>query len=294
MPLGDWVLHAVVGNVREAGKPAKVHWRTKCHATGEVLKRRPPPYWRGEVSVSGALDTCSERLTALVGKIAVTVLTLTFLYTLLLSALPKSAAVLRVEFAITPFVITISAAVMGPVVLCSGFPRSFFGLQTENWKSALAFSVLASLAFLAAAASLKLALIHTTETFSSCSLFHARFAKTCTTSPLWVALGLYLALAPLQEFVVRCCLQAPLHAFLSGTEHWRRVWSILVSDLVFAAAHTHISIAFAVAAFIPGLLWGWIFARTNSLVAAAASHFLIGGAGIYLLGIERVAAKLMG
>ena len=85
-----------------------------------------------------------------------------------------------------------------------------------------------------------------------------------------------------------------MHAFLSGSEHRRRVWSILVSDLVFAAAHAHISIAFAVAAFIPGLLWGWMFARTNSLIAVAASHFLIGGTSIYLLGIEGLVAKLMG
>jgi membrane protease YdiL (CAAX protease family) len=72
-------------------------------------------------------------------------------------------------------------------------------------------------------------------------------------------------------------LQAPLYAFLNGTEFWRKLWSILVSNLVFAAAHSNISFAFAVAAFIPGLFWGWIFARTNSLIAASLSHFMIGG-----------------
>jgi hypothetical protein len=29
-----------------------------------------------------------------------------------------------------------------------------------------------------------------------------------------VAVGLYLILTPIQEFVTRCCLQAPLQAFL--------------------------------------------------------------------------------
>ena len=38
---------------------------------------------------------------------------------------------------------------------------------TDNWKSALAFSVLVSLAFPVAVASLKLALIHTTEAYPS-------------------------------------------------------------------------------------------------------------------------------
>jgi len=56
----------------------------------------------------------------------------------------------------------------------------------------------------------------------------------------WLQVSLYLVLTPMQEFVVRCCLQAPLHAFLNGTKLRRHVWSILVSNLVFAAAHSHI------------------------------------------------------
>jgi membrane protease YdiL (CAAX protease family) len=71
-------------------------------------------------------------------------------------------------------------------------------------------------------------------------------------------------------------------------------WSILVSNLVFAAAHSHTSFAFAMVAFLPGLFWGWIFARTNSLIVSAASHFIIGGAGIFLFGVEEMVAKLMG
>ena len=113
-------------------------------------------------------------------------------------------------------------------------------------------------------------------------------------SPLyWLAVGLYLILTPIQEFVARCCLQAPLQAFLPGTDFKRCLWAILVSNLVFAAAHSHISLAFALAAFIPGIFWGWIFARTNSLLAAAISHFLIGGAGIFLFGIEEFIATLV-
>jgi hypothetical protein len=62
----------------------------------------------------------------------------------------------------------------------------------------------------------------------------------------------------------------------------------------FAGAHMHISGAFALAALIPGIFWGWIFARTNSLLAAATSHFLIGGAAIFLFGIEEFVAALTG
>ncbi len=233
-----------------------------------------------------------------VGRIVVTVLALLSFYTLLLSVLPQFMVALTVNFALSPFIIAMFAAFMGPVILYSGFPPSFFGLQTANWKRALGFSVLVSLAFLAIGAVVKLILIHTTQAFSTLSLFGVADVREnmhqVMMSPLyWVAVGLYLTLTPIQEFVARCCLQAPLYAFLNGTEFSRRFLSILVSNLVFAAAHSHISFAFAVAAFVPGLFWGWIFARTNSLIAASASHFIIGGAGIFLFGIEEIVAKLM-
>ncbi len=232
-----------------------------------------------------------------VGRIVVTTLSLLSFYTLLLSVLPQFQLALTVNFAISPFIIAMFAAIMGPVIWYSGFPIAFFGLQASNWRRSLEFSVVASLGFLAVAAGLKLLLIHTTETFSSLSLFGVadvqQNMQQVVTSPLyWVAVGLYLVLTPLQEFVARCCLQAPLFAFLNGSTFSRHLSSILVSNLVFAAAHSHISFAFAMAAFIPGLFWGWVFARTNSLIAAAASHFMIGGAGIFLFGIEEVVKKL--
>jgi membrane protease YdiL (CAAX protease family) len=248
----------------------------------------------------GSLEQEAEfaRYKHAMARIVVTTLALLSAYTLLLGLLPLFMVALTVNFAISPFVIVLFAAFLGPVILNSGFPPSFFGLQTANWKSALAFSVAASLAFIAAGAALKWTLIHTTATFAGLSLFGIADVKVgmhdAMMSPLyWVAVGLYLLLTPLQEFVARSCLQAPLYAFLDGPDSYRKLWSILVSNLVFAAAHSHISFAFAMTAFVPGLFWGWIFARTNSLLAAAASHFMIGGAGIFLFGIEEVVKRLM-
>jgi membrane protease YdiL (CAAX protease family) len=249
----------------------------------------------------GSLEQEAEfaRYKHAVGRIVVTTLSLLSVYTLLLGLLPLFMVALTVNFAISPFVIVMFAAFLAPVILRSGFPSSFFGLQLANWKSALAFSIAASLAFIAAGALLKWTLIHTTATLAGLSLFGVADVKVnmhdAMMSPLyWVAIGLYLMLTPVQEFVARSCLQAPLYAFLDGPEFRRKLWSILVSNLVFAAAHSHISFAFAMTAFIPGLFWGWIFARTNSLLAAAASHFMIGGAGIFLFGIEEVVKRLMG
>ncbi len=244
-------------------------------------------------------ETEFSRYQTAIGRIVVTTLSLLSFYTLLVGSLPKFEHAIEVNFAISPFIIAFFALVLGPVILRSGFPLAFFGLQTANWKDAVGFSALASLAFIGVCVALKWTLIHTADAFSHLSIFS--FAdlrmdeKQVMISPLyWLAVGLYLILTPIQEFVARCCLQAPLHAFLPGTEFNRRLLSILVSNLVFAAAHSHISFAFALAAFIPGIFWGWIFARTNSLPAAAVSHFLIGGAGIFLFGIEEFIATLTG
>jgi membrane protease YdiL (CAAX protease family) len=91
--------------------------------------------------------------------------------------------------------------------------------------------------------------------------------------------------------VARSGNQAPLYAFLQGSELKRRGLSIVASNLVFSAAHAHIGVAFALASFIPGVFWGWVFLRTNSLLAASVSHLMI-GAGIFLFGIQEFVQEL--
>jgi membrane protease YdiL (CAAX protease family) len=103
---------------------------------------------------------------------------------------------------------------------------------------------------------------------------------------------LYALFVPAQEFVARCGIQAPLYAFLDGSELGRRTWAILVSNFAFAAAHAHTNPTFALATFVPGIFWGWLFARTHSLLAVSVSHVMIGGTGIFLFGIEDFLAAL--
>jgi hypothetical protein len=68
-----------------------------------------------------------QRYRNAVGSIVVTTLSLLSFYTLLLSVLPQFQVALTVNFALSPFIIALFAAVMGPVIWYSGFPRSFFG-----------------------------------------------------------------------------------------------------------------------------------------------------------------------
>jgi membrane protease YdiL (CAAX protease family) len=232
-----------------------------------------------------------------VGHIVVATLCLLSFYTLTLSFLPNFKSLAHANFAVTPLVILLFGLCFVPIVATSGFPLRFFGLRFDNWRPALAYSLRASLFFLAIFVAAKWVLISTSDSLAGVSLIDSADVEVSghpvpMTAWYWLALGVYLLLTPMQEFVARSGIQAPLYAFLHGSELKRRWFSILASNLVFAAAHAHISLAFAIAAFLPGMLWGWIFARTNSLFAATVSHLLIGGMGMFLFGIEGVVSRL--
>ncbi len=232
-----------------------------------------------------------------VGHIVVATLCLLSFYTLTLSFLPRFQSLAHANFVLSPLVILLFGLCFIPIIATSGFPLKFFGLRFDNWRPALSYSLQASLFFLAIFVAVKWVLISTSDSFAGVPLIDSADVEVSghpvpMTAWYWLALVIYLLLTPLQEFVARSGIQAPLYAFLHGTELKRRWVSILASNLVFAAAHAHISLAFAMAAFLPGMLWGWIFARTNSLLAATASHLIIGGAGMFLFGIEGMVSRL--
>ncbi len=243
------------------------------------------------------LDAEGERYRNAVANIIVTALCLLSFYTLALRAIPTFESYLMVNFAASPFIIVFFAAIFLPVIRRSKFPLTFFGIGFGNWKQGVIFSLQASAAFIASGILLKWLLIETVPSLRGLSVISFADVKVggqqVMLSPwYWAAVSLYLVLTPVQEFIARCSIQAPLYAFLHGDEWNRRALSIVVSNLVFSAAHAHISFQFAIAAFVPGIFWGWIFARTNSLLAVSLSHFIIGGAGIFLFGIEEFVARI--
>jgi len=183
------------------------------------------------------------------------------------------------------------------VIRLSRFPLAFYGLRLDNWRPALALALKTSLIFVGLMALTKSALIVFVP-----SLNHLAVVAPATISldgeaqVSWLVYAaiilLYTLFVPAQEFVARCGIQAPLYAFLDGSELGRRTWAILVSNFAFAAAHAHTNPTFALATFIPGIFWGWLFARTHSLLAVSVSHVIIGGAGIFLFGVEDFLAEL--
>lgn len=96
--------------------------------------------------------------------------------------------------------------------------------------------------------------------------------------------GTYVLIVPLQEFATRGCIQGMLVVFLTG--RFRGVQAVVLCNLVFCAMHTHLGDIFPLLVFLPGLAWGWLYARTPTLVGPSLSHALVGVAACFLFGID--------
>ena len=101
---------------------------------------------------------------------------------------------------------------------------------------------------------------------------------------------LYAILCPVQELIVRGAFQSTFFNFLPGNELYRKWNAIILSNLVFASVHSHLSFGFAAVTFILGLFWGWLFHKQKSIVSVSASHVLLGVCVIYILGVKGIVA----
>ena len=233
-----------------------------------------------------------------IALVLVGALSMLSVYTLALGAIAGLDLPAEARIGITPLVILMFAAAFWSVIRLSRFPPAFYGLRLDNWRPALGFSIRKSLIFLAVMAGVKWLLISFVPGLGHLSLFApASIAldgvAQITPGVYGGIMFVYALFVPAQEFVARCGIQAPLYAFLDGSEFGRRSWAIVVSNFAFAAAHAHTNPTFALASFLPGIFWGWLFARTHSLLAVSVSHVMIGGAGIFVFGVEDFIAELL-
>jgi len=65
------------------------------------------------------------------------------------------------------------------------------------------------------------------------------------------------------------------------------VRAILVSNALFSATHVHMmSGLLGVIVFIPGLFWGWLYARQGNLIGVSISHLFVGWTALFFLNLE--------
>ena len=175
----------------------------------------------------------------------------------------------------------------------SPFPARFFGLTTRDWRPAVLDAVVLSTGFCLLIIVAKLILIYLFTTDVDSSLFAVAdmfVSYNPDGSIRWshyaLAMVVYAVLCPAQELVARCGIQAPLYEFLRGSELKRKVTAIVISNLLLVATHAHLNLGFALATFIPGLFWGWLFSRHRNIIGVSVSHILVGWFALFALGIE--------
>jgi CRP-like cAMP-binding protein len=168
----------------------------------------------------------------------------------------------------------------------SGFPLKNFGLTLHNWKrvtlEAIAFSIPLMLLIIL----LKWAAITFIPSLSPQTLFQPFIELKLAHAPSMAYFLMplaYAAFCPVQEFIARGTLQSSFHLFLTKNT-WQSTWyAIILANLLFSATHMHTSFGFAMLAFFPGLFWGWLFARQQSLIGVSISHIIIGFWAVYVV-----------
>ncbi|MDH5753245.1 MAG: response regulator [Deltaproteobacteria bacterium] len=194
------------------------------------------------------------------------------------------ASIVMTLVAFFPFLITVRN---GP------FRFSDLGLTFKGARAAIAEALLFSSVFLALLILLKFLAISILPGHQGGQIFEysSSFIKTGPQGELdmmYYALniGLFALFVPIQEVIVRCGLQSLIREFLYGSDRYRTFVSIWVSNLMFAASNTHLNVGFAIAVFIGGLFWGWLFSRRRSIVGVSLSHIIVGGMSLFALGLE--------
>ncbi|MFC0213737.1 cyclic nucleotide-binding domain-containing protein [Paenibacillus chartarius] len=231
------------------------------------------------------LETSKARVA--MGLFTVNLLFMLGIYTMAL----KSLNALVINFGsnlISIAILALMATVMFVMIKKSGYPLHMFGLTLRNWKRVIWQSVLWTLPLLAGIALLKWYVLFThpdidDQVFSILSVFEGKGLDAT-----FVIYGIaYAAFCPVQEFISRSGIQSALQNFLP--ESRSRIWvAIILSNLMFSTAHSHVNLTFALLTFFPGLFWGWMYSRQGSLLGASVSHMLVGVWIFFIVGIEHI------
>ncbi len=208
------------------------------------------------------------------------------LYVFSLQVLLNLSQAAKATTAVSVNIIFLFAAMSFFVIKKGGYPFSMYGLTLKNWRQSLIESILWLIPILALLCVLKwlyLTRYPGTQDYPLLSLGqHLKMSR----GGLILTCLAYSVFAPVQEFIARGCFQTSFQNFLVGKH--RILIAIVISNLMFSMTHLHISICFALIAFIPGLFWGWQYARHKNLIGISISHIIIGLSASIFIGFPGV------
>lgn len=187
---------------------------------------------------------------------------------------------------VTPALITTPLVLAGGLFLIirltlAHVPLSSIRIHTRNLRRTLFESVSISIILIALIILCKFLIINLIQNFHDRQLFNLytlrmqeRYGITLTTSDMFIFAAVYALHAFFQEVLVRGGLQGMFSHFFS--HRYQKILAIVLASLVFACAHAYFGTFAVLAVFVPGLFWGWLYARQNNIFGVALSHMLVG------------------
>ncbi|MFY7697260.1 MAG: cyclic nucleotide-binding domain-containing protein [Legionella sp.] len=178
-------------------------------------------------------------------------------------------------------------------MLMTGLPLSHFGISGIGWRQQATQALIYTLPLLVLFVVIKMIIVDSPSGVSHLSTFSG-FDEGVIDGHF--SLGLYIsvivlyaALCPVQELITRSAMQTTFYYFLPGNELFRKWNAILLSNIIFSSAHSHLSFTFAMVTFIPGLFWGWLFHKQRSFIGVSVSHVILGVWVIFIVGVKGIA-----
>lgn len=158
-----------------------------------------------------------------------------------------------------------------------------FGLTWKNWKAHLPQTLVWTLGMVAVITLLKWVATYTIPFYMGKPVWDMSHLSQFDWQMQVMIYTLYALLIPVQELIARGVIQSSLQRVLTGNLVTAR--AILLSNLMFSSFHLYMDVRFAVMTFFPGLVWGMLYARQDSLAGVCISHIIIGLYALKVLGV---------
>lgn len=213
-------------------------------------------------------------------------------YALSLNLIEKSGKYFASTTLLSLGLIIIFTLVVISIIRQSGNPYSFYGVTWKNGTRYFFEGVFFSIPIMLTVLFIKWIAISNVASLNHFPLFDQTAIFSTGLSFNWGSYFMFMALyslfCPVQEFIVRGCIQTSLQTLMEGTTYRVKWNAIIISNLLFASAHSHTSLGFALSVFIPGIFWGWLYYRQRSLVGVSISHIMIGVWSAFIVGFENI------
>ncbi|MCF6765497.1 hypothetical protein L3V82_06900 [Thiotrichales bacterium 19S3-7] len=170
------------------------------------------------------------------------------------------------------------------------------GFNLKNWKSYTVYSIIVSIIFCLFMTLIKYLFILNYQLPDHPSVFEfgvlVKEGLDYHKDPYIILLYIlgYSVFVPIQSFIANGALQSVMIDFIKSK--YASIISIFSSAIFFAAIHTQLDIIYAIAMFLPGFLWAYIYAKQRSLLGVSISHIIVGNYAFFVLGFDHFIAEL--